>query len=75
MRLCNSYLQVFKRLFPPDIFAAFIDVGHYNASLSAYTHLVQRLEGERATRLWVGGVWMPLMTFGCMCSPARHHPS
>ncbi len=43
--------KAFKRLFPPDLFAAFIDIGHYNASLSAYTGLVQRLEG--AVRAWL----------------------
>ncbi|KAJ9514817.1 hypothetical protein QJQ45_028486, partial [Haematococcus lacustris] len=35
--------KVFKRLFPPDLFAAFIDLGHYNASLGAYSSLVMRL--------------------------------
>ncbi len=38
--------QVFKRLFPPDFFAAFIDVGHYVAPLTAYTGLADRLAGE-----------------------------
>ena len=37
--------KAFKRLFPPDLFAAFIDVGHYNTSLAAYASLVQRFEG------------------------------
>ncbi|KAF5840663.1 hypothetical protein DUNSADRAFT_15906 [Dunaliella salina] len=32
--------KVFKRLFPPDLFAAFIDVGHYTANLNAYAQLV-----------------------------------
>eukprot|EP00798_Chlamydomonas_sp_ICE-L_P017617 gene17617-23951_t len=36
--------KVFKRLFPPDVFALFIDIGHYNASLSAYIPLVQHFE-------------------------------
>uniref|UniRef100_A0A7R9V241 non-specific serine/threonine protein kinase n=1 Tax=Chlamydomonas euryale TaxID=1486919 RepID=A0A7R9V241_9CHLO len=36
--------KVFKRLFPPDLFALFIDVGHYNTSLAAYTNLVQHFE-------------------------------
>eukprot|EP00195_Chlamydomonas_chlamydogama_P014873 CAMPEP_0202909088 /NCGR_PEP_ID=MMETSP1392-20130828/48237_1 /ASSEMBLY_ACC=CAM_ASM_000868 /TAXON_ID=225041 /ORGANISM="Chlamydomonas chlamydogama, Strain SAG 11-48b" /LENGTH=1008 /DNA_ID=CAMNT_0049598709 /DNA_START=59 /DNA_END=3081 /DNA_ORIENTATION=- len=36
--------KVFKRLFPPDLFAAFIDVGHYNTSLSTYVPLVQRFD-------------------------------
>ncbi|KAG1662637.1 hypothetical protein FOA52_009622 [Chlamydomonas sp. UWO 241] len=35
---------VFKRLFPPDLFAVFIDVGHYNTSLAAYSELVQHFE-------------------------------
>jgi len=36
---------VFKRLFPPDLFAAFIDVGHYTANLNAYAQLVARFDG------------------------------
>ncbi len=43
--LLSPPLQMFKRLFPPDLFAAFIDVGHYNAQLPAYAHLVTHLEG------------------------------
>ena len=39
--------QVFKRLFPPDLFAAFIDVGHYTPALTAYSDLVTRFEGIR----------------------------
>ena len=34
--------KVFKRLFPPAFFAAFIDIGHYQFSLLQYTDLVQR---------------------------------
>lgn len=37
-------MQVFKRLFPPDLFAAFIDIGHYNASLAAYLPLAQQIQ-------------------------------
>ncbi|GAX79138.1 hypothetical protein CEUSTIGMA_g6578.t1 [Chlamydomonas eustigma] len=36
--------KVFKRLFPPELFAMFIDVGHYNTSLQAYSELVQHFE-------------------------------
>ena len=28
--------KVFKRLFPPDLFAAFIDIGHYASDLEHY---------------------------------------
>ena len=28
--------KIFKRLFPPALFAAFIDVGHYTQNLAAY---------------------------------------
>lgn len=38
-------VQVFKRLFPPDLFAMFIDIGHYNTALAAYTELVQKFDG------------------------------
>eukprot|EP00951_Prasinocladus_malaysianus_P025492 scaffold223642_cov41-Prasinocladus_malaysianus.AAC.3 len=34
--------KVFKRLFPPNLFAAFIDIGHYQFSLARYSDLVQR---------------------------------
>ncbi len=33
--------RIFKKLLPPNIFALFIDVGHYTRPLSAYTALVQ----------------------------------
>ena len=35
--------KVFRRLFPPDLFAAFIDVGHYVADLHAYARLAELL--------------------------------
>ncbi|XP_072042766.1 serine/threonine-protein kinase Nek10-like [Amphiura filiformis] len=35
--------QLFKRLFPPDLFEAFIDVGHYVTDISAYKPLVDKL--------------------------------
>lgn len=38
--------KIFKRLFPPSLFAAFIDVGHYQFSLPHYTDLVQRWDGS-----------------------------
>lgn len=47
MCVCAWRVQMFKRLFPPDLFAAFIDVGHYNAALTAYSPLVQQFEGVR----------------------------
>eukprot|EP00873_Tetraselmis_striata_P016601 jgi/Tetstr1/436865/TSEL_025641.t1 len=34
--------KVFKRLFPPNLFATFIDVGHYQFGLPQYSDLVQR---------------------------------
>ncbi len=43
--------KVFKRLFPPDLFAMFIDVGHYNTSLPAYADLVLQFEGGERVRL------------------------
>ncbi|XP_066935146.1 serine/threonine-protein kinase Nek10-like [Clytia hemisphaerica] len=33
--------QLFKRIFPPDLFEIFIDVGHYQQELDAYDKLVQ----------------------------------
>lgn len=35
--------RVFKRLFPPDMFCMFIDVGHYVHRLEAYSGLVEHL--------------------------------
>jgi len=34
--------KVFKRLFPPDLFAAFIDVGHYESDIEHYHELDRR---------------------------------
>uniref|UniRef100_UPI00398F423F serine/threonine-protein kinase Nek10 isoform X3 n=1 Tax=Pristiophorus japonicus TaxID=55135 RepID=UPI00398F423F len=35
--------QLFKRLFPPDMFEMFIDVGHYARDIHAYVNLVTKL--------------------------------
>ena len=35
--------KVFRRIFPPDLFASFIDVGHYERSLDVYVPLAQQL--------------------------------
>ena len=35
--------QIFRRLFPPDLFAAFIDVGHYTREIERYLPLAQAL--------------------------------
>ncbi|GCC24077.1 hypothetical protein chiPu_0002476 [Chiloscyllium punctatum] len=35
--------QLFKRLFPPDMFEMFIDVGHYVRDIRAYENLVTKL--------------------------------
>jgi len=40
--------KVFKRLFPPDLFALFIDIGHYNTSLNAYADVVAHFDGKTA---------------------------
>jgi NIMA (never in mitosis gene a)-related kinase len=34
--------KVFKRLFPPALFAAFIDVGHYKQDLGVYRVLARQ---------------------------------
>lgn len=45
-------VQVFKSIFPPSVFSAFLDVGPYESSLSAYRPLVAALgalsEGRKA---------------------------
>ncbi|XP_067417724.1 serine/threonine-protein kinase Nek10 isoform X4 [Emydura macquarii macquarii] len=35
--------HLFKRLFPPDLFEIFIDIGHYVRNISAYEELVSKL--------------------------------
>ena len=37
--------KVFKRLFPPGLFAAFIDVGHYKQDVGLYRTLAQQWRG------------------------------
>eukprot|EP00793_Prasinoderma_coloniale_P001081 PRCOL_00006072-RA len=41
----------FKRLFPPELFAAFIDVGHYQWALGAYVVLARMLAALTAQQL------------------------
>ena len=35
--------KIFKKLFLPNLFESFIDIGHYNRSLSAYTPLLHTI--------------------------------
>lgn len=35
--------RLFKRMFVPDIFEVFIDVGHYNRDITAYFSLVTKI--------------------------------
>lgn len=35
--------RLFKKLFPPDLYTMFIDIGHYERELSAYKSLVQHI--------------------------------
>ncbi|XP_042673096.1 serine/threonine-protein kinase Nek10 [Centrocercus urophasianus] len=35
--------HIFRRLFPPDLFEIFIDIGHYVRDISAYEELVSKL--------------------------------
>ena len=35
--------RLFKRLFPPDLFEMFIDIGHYKRELEAYHSLVEKI--------------------------------
>ena len=35
--------RLFKRLFPPDLFEKFIDIGHYKKDLNCYRPLVDML--------------------------------
>lgn len=35
--------KVFKKLFPPNLFECFIDIGHYSRDLSCYSPLVHTI--------------------------------
>ena len=35
--------RLFKRLFPPDLFEMFIDIGHYKRDMAAYRPLVDKI--------------------------------
>lgn len=37
--------KIFKRLFPPELFGLFIDVGHYRADLAGYSSMVDFVNG------------------------------
>lgn len=52
--------KVFKRLFPPDLFAAFIDVGHYESDIEHYQELDRRFR-----QLSTAGV--SCTTAACQC--------
>ena len=39
----ERHRPVFKRLFPPNLFGTFIDIGHYRYNLSAYSQLVHAI--------------------------------
>eukprot|EP00051_Salpingoeca_urceolata_P019247 m.278577 g.278577 ORF g.278577 m.278577 type:complete len:1066 (-) comp19383_c1_seq3:76-3273(-) len=41
---------IFQRLFPPDLFGKFIDIGHYCWDLPAYTELVELINGLSPVR-------------------------
>ncbi|XP_071485306.1 serine/threonine-protein kinase Nek10-like [Diadema antillarum] len=43
--------RLFKRLFPPDLFECFIDVGHYQRDINAYKPLVEKLSGLPSEQL------------------------
>jgi len=49
----------FKRMFPADLFEAFIDIGHYNRDINAYMSLVNRLNTLP--------VWLSLSLSVCVC--------
>ncbi|XP_071811939.1 serine/threonine-protein kinase Nek10-like isoform X2 [Apostichopus japonicus] len=43
--------RLFKRLFSPDLFAVFIDVGHYTMEIEAYSSVVDKLNSLPPTEL------------------------
>ncbi|XP_070565235.1 serine/threonine-protein kinase Nek10-like [Ptychodera flava] len=43
--------QLFKRLFPPDLFEKFIDIGHYVRDIKKYDELVNKLNSLSAEHL------------------------
>eukprot|EP00241_Pyramimonas_parkeae_P015086 CAMPEP_0114282738 /NCGR_PEP_ID=MMETSP0059-20121206/3718_1 /TAXON_ID=36894 /ORGANISM="Pyramimonas parkeae, Strain CCMP726" /LENGTH=580 /DNA_ID=CAMNT_0001403399 /DNA_START=306 /DNA_END=2044 /DNA_ORIENTATION=+ len=40
--------KIFKRVFPPDLFALFIDIGHYQYDMELYADLARRFAGLTA---------------------------
>ncbi|XP_019613435.1 PREDICTED: serine/threonine-protein kinase Nek10-like [Branchiostoma belcheri] len=45
--------QLFKRLFPPDLFEMFIDIGHYIRDINAYKQVVDKLNSLPKDQLQV----------------------
>jgi len=45
--------KVFKFLFPPKIFAAFIDAGNYNRNLLSYKPVIQEFHGMTLEELQI----------------------
>ncbi|XP_013394650.1 serine/threonine-protein kinase Nek10 isoform X4 [Lingula anatina] len=43
--------RLFKRMFPPELFEMFIDIGHYVRDISAYKPLVDKLNGLPAEQI------------------------
>ena len=63
--------KIFRRLFPPDLFAAFIDVGHYARDLGRYAPLalqLRRLSAEGRARMTEA-----LEDINVIKGPARHY--
>ena len=63
--------KIFRRLFPPDLFAAFIDVGHYTRTLSQYAPLAQhvgRLSADARARMQEA-----LADINVIKGPAKHY--
>ena len=63
--------KIFQRLFPPDLFAAFIDLGHYVRDLERYVPLaaqLSRLSAETRTRMQEA-----LADINVIKGPSRHY--
>ena len=63
--------KIFRRLFPPDLFAAFIDVGHYTRELGRYLPLAKSL-GKLSTDTRAKMV-EALADINVIKGPSRHY--
>ena len=58
--MCDLFIF---RLFPPDLFEMFIDVGHYITEINAYKGMLHYINTATVGLVWFGLVWFGLVWF------------